>query len=181
MGPLVSKEFVQMRSQLLQTVGFLALALVVFSRTSPDMVLTFFNVFPVVMAMTLPQLSFMHEERGHTFCFLRALPMRPWEIVAAKYLATFVVMVGFGILLLLVGTLVIAVRPTVLMAHLTVILLLSLLLAAISYFFHFWLGLKAARVALLVLVGLVGGAFMLAVVPDASAVTALLSSPAGSS
>ncbi len=179
MGPLVSKEFVQMRSYLLQIVGFLALALVALGRAQPDMALSFFNVFPVVMAMTLPQLSFTHEERGNSFAFLRALPMRPWEIVAAKYLVSFLVTLCFGLLLLLAAKLTGTPRSATLMADLTVVLLISFLVAAASYFLHFWLGLKAARVALLVLVGAVAVVFMLVVVPHPSTVTALLSSPAG--
>lgn len=83
---LAYKEFVQIRRHLLQIVVFLILTIVVFARTTPSFALGYLYVLPVVFGMTLPQVIFEQEERGNTFAFLRALPIHPREIVAAKYL-----------------------------------------------------------------------------------------------
>jgi predicted permease len=148
MWNLVYKEFVQIRTYLLQIFGFLTLAVVIFGRATPAIMMSYLYVFPVVVGMTLPQIIFGQEERGNTFTFLRALPIRPREIVAAKYLVSVAVTLVFAVLLAVLGPIG-SVRGAALMAALSAVILISFALAAVSYFLHFWLGVRSARVALL--------------------------------
>lgn len=148
MWSLVYKEFVQIRTYLLQIFGFLTLAVIIFGRATPAIMMSYLYVYPIVAGMTLPQIVFGVEERGNTFTFLRALPIRPREIVAAKYLVTVGVTLVFALLLAVLGPMG-SVSGTALMAALSAVILISFALAAVSYFLHFWLGVKSARVALL--------------------------------
>lgn len=145
---LVYKEFVQVRSYLLQILGFLAVAVLFLGRLSPAFIMSYLTVFPVVLSMTLPQMVFGQEERGNTFVFLRSLPIRPRDIVAAKYLMSVVVIVAFVAILALAGPTGALPKEDVMIAIATVTLV-SFILAGLSYFLHFWLGVKSARVALL--------------------------------
>ncbi len=148
MWNLVYKEFMQIRTYLLQIFGFLALAVIIFGRTTPAVMMSYLYVYPVVVGMTLPQIVFGQEERGNTFTFLRALPIRPREIVAAKYLVSVAVTLGFTVLLAALGPLG-SVTGAALMVALSAVTLISFALASVSYFLHFWLGVKSARTALL--------------------------------
>jgi len=112
--------------------------------------MSYICVYPVVAAMTLPQIVFGQEERGNTFVFLRALPIRPNEIVAAKYVVSALVTFAFVALLALLGPLG-SLGGATLRAAVSTVTLASFVLAAVSYFLHFWLGAKSARVALLLL------------------------------
>ena len=150
MWNLVYKEIVQLRSYLIQTLGFLAVAILLFGRLSPVLMMSYLYVFPVVMAMTLAQLAFTQEERGNTFAFLRSLPIRPREIVGAKYVVSVLVTLAFVVVLAVAGPAG-AASGTALLAAISTVTLVSFLLAAVSYFLHFWLGVKSARVALILL------------------------------
>lgn len=145
---LVYKEFVQLRNYILQVVGFMALAIVLFGKISPSFAMSYLYVLPVVMSMTLPQMIFGQEERGNTFVFLRALPIRPGEIVAAKYLVSVIVTVAFLGVIGLSGALGVIPVESVLAALFTVSLA-SFFLSGLSFLLHFWLGVKSARVALI--------------------------------
>jgi len=147
---LVYKEFVQLRLYLLEIAGFMALAVIVFGKANPDFAMSYVYVFPVVLGLTLPQIVFGQEERGNTFAFLRSLPIRPSEIVAAKYLVSAVVTVVFLALIGLAGALRVVPLQGVYVA-VSAVGFASFALAGISFFAHFWLGQKQARVALLLI------------------------------
>jgi ABC-type transport system involved in multi-copper enzyme maturation permease subunit len=85
---LAHKEFVQLKATLLQVLGLMVVAVFVFGKVAEELVMSSLFALPVVLSMTLPQMIFEQEERGNTFVFLRALPIRPSEIVAAKYLVS---------------------------------------------------------------------------------------------
>ena len=145
---LVYKEFVQLRTYLLQIVGFMALAVIIFGKTSPSFAMSYIYVLPVVLSMTLPQIIFGQEERGNTFVFLRALPIRPSEIVAAKYLVSVAVTAAFLGIIGLASVAGILPAEGVIPA-VAVVGFVSLILAGLSFFLHFWLGPKSAKVALI--------------------------------
>ena len=145
---LVYKEFVQIRLYLLEIAGFMALAVVIFGRANPEFAMSYMYVFPVVLSMTLPQIVFGQEERGNTFAFLRSLPIRPSEIVAAKYIVSAAVTVVFLALIALAGGLGFL-PPKGVFAAISAVGFTSFTLEGISYFMHFWLGQKHARVGLL--------------------------------
>jgi len=148
MWNLVYKDIVQLRSQLLQMIGFVVLFMIAFGRSSPDFAMIYVYVAPVVLAVSLPQMSFGLEERGNTFAFLRALPIRPSEIVLAKYLVSVGVTLVFLGLIGLAGAAGMIPASSALLAG-SVVALASFGLAGLSYFLHFLLGLKSARVALI--------------------------------
>lgn len=162
MVTLVYKEFVQMKIYLLQMFGFLIAASLIMGRIEPSMARGYLAVFPVIAAMTVPQMSFALEERGNTFAFLRALPIWPWEIVGAKYIVSFLVTLAFEGLLWIFGILympMVGGMSSVLTISLTTFI--ALLLASISLLLHFWLGLKGAKTMLLILVLILGTPAML--------------------
>ncbi len=185
---LVYKEFVQIRQYLLQIVGFLALAIVIFGRSSPSFAMTYIYVMPVVFAMNLPQIVFGQEERGNTFVFLRALPIRPAGIVAAKYLVSVLLTVAF---LAVIGLAAVAglVPTEMALVAVSAVGLISFALSGVSFFLHFWLGQKSARVALILVTFALAAPVMLvagkmsslgATFTDGFArLTALASTPAG--
>lgn len=150
MWNLVYKDIVQLRLQLLQMVALVVLMMIAFGRTSPDFAMIYVYVAPVVLAMSLPQMSFGLEERGNTFGFLRALPIQPSEIVAAKYLLSVSVTLFFLALIGLAAVAGIISASSAFLAT-SVVALASFVLAGLSYFLHFWLGLKSARMALVLL------------------------------
>lgn len=156
---LVLNELKMLKSYFLQILGFLAVAILLFRTRAPQLVVTYFTVFPLVMAMTLPQMSFAQEERGKTFVFLRALPVRPWYIVAAKYsmsvlvLACFLILILFGVYYMP--------ELELSLAQASTITLLSAFAGSFSFLLHFLLGLKSAKVGLLVSVFAIGGPAML--------------------
>ena len=153
MWPLVNKEFVQLRLYAIPVVGLMVLWVVALGRVVPTTAITVFNALSVAMAFNLPAYSFAQEERNSTFVFMRTLPLRPHEIVAAKYLATGVFTVAVPLLGLALGPLSGLVGPDMLI-RVTMVLSLSLFLGAVNFFLHFWLGLKAAKSAsLVVLIG----------------------------
>jgi hypothetical protein len=92
---------------------------------------------------------FRQEERNNTSVFLRTLPIRPVEFVAAKYLISLVVTIGFLLILGLAGA-IFSIPSEVLMSILSIAGLGSLMLSGLSFFLHFYFGLKSATVALLI-------------------------------
>lgn len=146
---LVQKELVQIRSQILQALGLMAVGALFADKIAEDLVEPVLFAIPVALAMTLPQTIFDQEERGNTYVFLRALPIRPCEIVAAKYavsvIATLASMAMIG-LAWSSGSL----SREATFAFATGIGLLSFVLSALSLFFHFWLGTKSAKTALMI-------------------------------
>lgn len=147
MWVLVQNEVKMLRNNLLQIFGVVIVAVIVFARTAPQFVSAYFTVFPVVMGMTLPQMSFSQEERGRTFVFLRSLPVRPREIVAAKYFVSFLVTIVFWIMILVAMVALPDLKLTYSLASFVVAV--SAILSAISYFQHFALGIKSAKIAML--------------------------------
>lgn len=147
---LVYKELVQLRSHLVQSFGILAAILLLFGKLSPTMMISYCYVFPLVNAMTIPQLSFTHEERGNTFVFLRSLPIRPGEIVGSKYLLSVLTTALFASAIFVAGPLT-SMPSSKILTLVSVIMSFSLVIAGVSLFMHFWLGLKSARTALIVL------------------------------
>ena len=71
---LVQKEFVQLRSTILQLLGLMVVAALFFGRIAEELAMSTLFALPLVLAITLPQMIFEQEERGNTFVFLRALP-----------------------------------------------------------------------------------------------------------
>ena len=162
MANLLYKEFAQIRTYLLQILGFLALTIVVFGRMSPSFAMSYLQVLPVVFAMTLPQVIFEQEERGNTFVFLRALPIRPAEIVAAKYATSVLLTAAFLAVMILAGVTGL-VGQGVDWVALSTVGFASLALSGVSFFLHFWLGSKSAKVALILVTFALGLPLMLAV------------------
>lgn len=156
---LIGNELRMLRSYFLQIFAFIAVAIVVFRSTAPQVVITYFTVFPIVMAMTLPQISFTQEERGKTFVFLRSLPVKPASIVGAKYSVSLVVIVFF-LCLMTVGHYMFP-DLGLTMAQASIVTILSALASSVSYFLHFMMGLKSAKIALLGSLFAVGAPAML--------------------
>lgn len=147
MLPLLQKEFRQERKHLLQIFGFLIIAALLFGRNNPWMLMSFFMVFPIVIPVTIPQLSLASEERENTFAFLRAMPIPPGEIVAAKYVFTAIVVAIIE--LLLFGSSAINGLPThTWLSAVSATTALALLLSSVSLLLHFWLGVKSAQTVL---------------------------------
>lgn len=174
MWVLVQNEFKMLRSSLLQIYGIVIASVVVFSRFAPQLVSSYFIVFPVVMGVTLPQMSFTLEERAKTFILLRSLPVRPRDIVAAKYLVAYLVTALFWVMTLITR----AALPTLGFTYgmAAYVLLISAVLSGISYYQHFALGVKSAKTALLVTFFVIGAP--VAALSQNPAVQAWLSSPA---
>ncbi|QUL99128.1 MAG: ABC-2 transporter permease [Candidatus Fermentithermobacillus carboniphilus] len=149
MWSLVYKEFFLLRTYLLQIFGFPLVVSLMVGKKTPTIVEAYFFAFPVVTAMTLPQIMFSQEERSNTLTFLRSLPIRPWEIVGAKYIVSSLTSLFLVGSLGLIRKMLDANAEDTFLAY-SVVLSLSLVLAAISHLFHFWLGLKSARVASLI-------------------------------
>lgn len=145
---LVVNEVKMLRNYLMQIFGFVALAVVVFVRTSPHFVTSYFTIFPIILGMTLPQISFTQEERHKTFVFLRSLPLRPRDIVAAKYVVSFAITMLFGVLILIAMKMWPALKLSY--AVLGFVLAIASFFAGVSYYQHFLLGLKSAKVALMI-------------------------------
>ncbi len=156
---LMHKELVQLRSQLLQVFGLLLAASVFLGKRVSPFVDSLSLSLPAVLSMTMPQMMFDQEERGNTFIFLRSLPVRPLEIVAAKYAVSgstnlaAVILVGISQVWLGSGL----EQVTVWMAGLV---LVTFLLSALSLFLHFWLGTRAAKIALIVVAFGLSGSFL---------------------
>ncbi|MGE5579391.1 MAG: ABC-2 transporter permease [Bacillota bacterium] len=149
MFSLVHKEFMQLRSTLLQVLGLMVVAATVLGRVAEELVMSSLFALPVVLAMTLPQLIFEQEERGNTFVFLRALPIRPSEIVAAKYLVSAITTI-VSLALIGLARLTGALTAEVVLASIFGVGLICFALSALSLFLHFWLGTKPAKAALIV-------------------------------
>ena len=145
---LVINELKMLRAYLMQIFGFILLVMVVFLRSSPQFVTSYFTIFPIIMAMTLPQISFTQEERNKTFVFLRSLPLRPQHIVAAKYIVSFLITTMFWALILIATN----ILPTLNLSYALAafVIVVASLAAGVSYFQHFMLGLKSAKVVLLI-------------------------------
>lgn len=144
---LVLSDLWMLRKYLLQIFGFVALAIIVFIRPAPHFIATYFTVFPVVTAMTLPQISFTQEERSQTFVFLRSLPLSPRHIVAAKYIVAMFINILFWAAILAAQAFLPVLQLTY--VHAGLIMLIACFLSSISYLQHFILGLKSAKTALL--------------------------------
>jgi len=148
---LVYKELVQLRTYLLQIVVLMVMAIIVFGGISSAITMAYLYALPPVLSLNLPQIMFMQEERRNTFAFLRSLPIHPREIVASKYLALAVVAsaflagIGFAGMVRLVSL-------EEVMVAITTLSLMSFTLAGLSFFLHFWLGLKSARLALMLVI-----------------------------
>lgn len=145
---LALNELKMLRAYLVQLFGFILLVMVVFLRSSPQFVTSYFTIFPIIMALTLPQVSFTQEERNKTFIFLRSLPLKPRDIVAAKYLVSFLITAVFWIFILMSSITFSAIQLSYAVA--TFVVVAASLSAAVSYFQHFLLGLKTAKVALMI-------------------------------
>lgn len=148
MWALVLKDFMYHRKFLLQ-IGFIFAAIIVlFGQGNPDMVAVYFRILPIVMGMTLPQTIFSYEERGNTFVFLRSLPVRPNQIVAAKYVFSLLLVAGIGLLSLGLSSMY-ATESSPFDPHL--VIFMSSALMALSLYLHFRLGVNSAKMALLTL------------------------------
>lgn len=147
---LLYKEFVQMRMNLLPVVASLVLVLV-FGKTLPEFSVTFMYTLPIVLSMIVPQMVFEQEERWNTFAFLRSLPIPPGAIVAAKYLVSATVTMAFLATIAVAGAMGILPQRGLMMT-VSIVGLISLVLGGVSLFLHFWLGLKSAKIALVLLV-----------------------------
>lgn len=145
---LVANELRMLKGYFLQILVFLALVTLLLGPST-----ALLGIYPIVipfMAMTLPQLSFMQEERGKLFVFLRSLPIKPADIVGAKYIVAFLV-VSFFLCLLLVSRFIFP-DLHISLIQMAAVTVASTLLASVSYFLHFLVGAKSARVAQLVVV-----------------------------
>ncbi len=149
MFTLIYKEVTQLRSHLAQTLGLLAALLILSAKFVPTLGITYALVFPIVSALTLPQISFAQEERGNTLVFLRSLPIQPGAIVGSKYVLSILVTVAFAVVVLALGPFPYLGSPESL-TTISAVVFLSLFLASVSLLLHFWLGLKSAKTALLV-------------------------------
>ncbi len=157
---LMHKEFVQIRQYILQIAGFLVLAMLFFGKLNPALVASYLSVIPVTVAMTMPQILFGQEERSNTFVFLRTLPIRPKDIVAAKYLTGASIIVGFTALVVVAAAIGLA-GDAVGSQIVAIVAFASFALSGLSFFLHFWLGLKSARVALLIAIFVLGTPIMM--------------------
>lgn len=147
MWALVLKDFMYHRKFLLQIAFIFAAIVVFFGKVNPDMVAVYFRVLPIVMGMT-PQTIFAYEERGNTFVFMRSLPLRPSQIVAAKYVFSILMVAGMGLLSLGMISLFAAEQSPF---DLHLVILMSAALMALSLYLHFKLGVNSAKTALLIL------------------------------
>lgn len=147
---LVYKEFVQAKAQILQALGLMAIAALFAHRIAEDLATPILFAVSVALAMTLPQTIFDQEERGNTFVFLRALPIRPGEIVAAKYVVSAATTTASMAVIGLASVSGCLTKETA-MAYAAGIGLLSFVLSALSLFLHFLLGSKSAKTALMII------------------------------
>lgn len=155
MFPLVQKEFVQLRRQLLQYLAVITVAILVFGRFEPSVGMAYITIFPLVLATTLPQASFMYEERENTFAFLRTLPIPPGQIVGSKYVFSALITVLLELLIILGSLFYPEVAEYGLWAMVSITTLIAMFLSSLSLLLHFTLGLKSARTALLVVIMLI--------------------------
>ncbi len=144
---LIVNELILLRGFLLQTFGVMFACLLIFSRLNPVFGTSYLTVFPVVMSFTMAQQSFAREERGNTLAYLRSLPIKPSQIVAAKY-AVPLIMVALFWLSIWAGGAVMS-TPSLNVSVANLIVLLTMIGFSLSYLFHFWLGIKGAQGAIL--------------------------------
>lgn len=177
MWSLARKEVIQLRSHLIQIFLALTAVILIVGNNSPQFAFGYLNVFPVVMAMTLPQVIFTYEERSNTFVYLRSLPVRPRQIVAAKYVVSALVLLGLLALDLGFGYFVLTLDRT-LLATLALTVLAAGFLLGLSLYTHFRCGLNAARIVLLVVLFAVGlpGLLIAKQMEDPQSLTGLLAS-----
>lgn len=148
MRALIYKEFVQLRHYLLQVSAAIILSVVLFGNSLEGFISSYLSIMPLVMALTFPQFLFGMEDKGNTLVFLRSLPVRPRQIVAAKYIVSVMIVLGLTLFGLgyaaTVGGLesaLVRVGPN---------LVIAAFLLAISLYLHFRLGTNSAKIALLV-------------------------------
>lgn len=149
MWALVRKEFTHLRKFILQVAVIFVAIVILFGQRNPEMTAVYFRILPIVMGMTIPQTIFTYEERGNTFIFLRSLPLRPNQIVAAKYVFSLLLLTSSGLLSLGIITWLVSEHSPI---DLNLMILLSSALMALSLYLHFRLGVNSAKTALLVLV-----------------------------
>lgn len=152
MIPLVQKEFVQTKRQLLHYLVFIAAAILIFGRVEPSVAMAYLLAFPLALAANLPQISFAHEERENSLAFLRTLPIPPGEIVGSKFVFTAVVIALFQMLLFLASAIYPGAFQEGLWAMASVMTLAAAFLSAVSLLLHYWVGLKSARTFLMIII-----------------------------
>lgn len=144
---LLVMEIRRLRDHMLMGLGMLGGAVFLFGQSErPTLVLTFFATLPIVSGMVVPINSFMQEERGNALVFLRSLPLRPWEIVAAKYVACYLAVLILSLSLLVVSSWVPAIPMQRILGQVTLVTTLSLCFCGTSYFLLFVFGLKRGRI-----------------------------------
>ena len=148
MWALIYKEFVQLRHYLLQVSAAIVLAVVLFGHSLEGFILSYLSIMPLVMALTFPQFLFGMEDRGNTLVFLRSLPVRPRQIVAAKYIVS--VMIVLGLMLFGLGYALSVGKLEQALVSAGPNLVIAAFLLAISLYLHFRLGTNSAKIALLV-------------------------------
>lgn len=148
MWALIYKEFVQMRTYLLQVLAVMVLVVVLFGNSLEGFILSYLGILPLVIAMTFPQFLFSMEERGNTLVFLRSLPVRPRQIVAGKYITSVIVVAG--LMLFVLGYATTIGKLDQVLVRTGPSLIVAAILLGYSMYLHFRLGTNSAKVALLV-------------------------------
>lgn len=159
---LVQKEFSQLRSTIFQVLTLMVASALILSRVAEEMMMSMMVALPVVLSMTLPQTIFEQEERGNTFVFLRSLPIRPSQIVAAKYVVSATMTIVSVAIIGLAG-ITGALSKEAVLASVFGVGLVCFAMSALSLFLHFWLGARSAKIALIVTTFALAVPLMLAV------------------
>lgn len=188
MLPLVQKEFVLLRKQLLQ-IAVIVILIGFVGRIDPGMGFAYLAVFPVVFAMSIPQLSFSTEERANTLAFLKTLPIPPGVVVGSKYVFTAATVLLLELFIVFFGLVMLRFSVENVRAVVSVTMLLTCLLSSLSLFVHYWLGIKSAKtvlqvgrftiVIIAITLGMNEGALFMSLQEWAASVASLAASPAG--
>lgn len=188
MLPLVQKEFVLLRKQLLQ-IAVIVILIGFVGRIDPGMGFAYLAVFPVVFAMSIPQLSFSTEERANTLAFLKTLPIPPGVVVGSKYVFTAATVLLLELFIVFFGLVMLRFSVENARAVVSVTMLLTCLLSSLSLFVHYWLGIKSAKtvlqvgrftiVIIAITLGMNEGALFMSLQEWAASVASLAASPAG--
>lgn len=188
MLPLVQKEFVLLRKQLLQ-IAVIVILIGFVGRIDPGMGFAYLAVFPVVFAMSIPQLSFSTEERANTLAFLKTLPIPPGVVVGSKYVFTAATVLLLELFIVFFGLVMLRFSVENVRAVVSVTMLLTCLLSSLSLFVHYWLGIKSAKtvlqvgrftiVIIAITLGMNEGALFMSLQEWAASAASLAASPAG--
>ena len=151
MIPLVQKEFVQTKRQLLHYLVFIVAAILIFGRVEPSVAMAYLLAFPLALAANLPQISFAHGAARILWRFCEP-SQSPWEIIGSKFVFTAVVIALFQMLLFLASAIYPGAFQEGLWAMASVMTLAAAFLSAVSLLLHYWVGLKSARTFLMIII-----------------------------